>query len=188
MLNDDIAAEFIRAAEADLTSMEESRYFGFKSANSACYHAQQYAEKMIKARLIQLGYKNERTHNLVHLIEKIEDAPDIELAKEYCLILTSYESRSRYPDDGYRIFSPEEAEIAYEMALKIPYLIGIYETPFEARSEPRRRGWFQRLHDRLSRRRCSICVVGYRCLVLLTDAGFDNSIVNCAFSTMNILG
>lgn len=148
MPNDDLAGEFIRAAEADLISMEESRYFGFKSANSACYHAQQYAEKIIKARLIQLGYKNERTHNLVHLIEKIESTPDVELAKEYCLILTGYEVRSRYPDDEYRVFSPEEAELAYEMALKIPYLIGIYELPRKARPELGRRSWFQRLRAR----------------------------------------
>lgn len=61
----EIISDFIDAAEEDLRVMEESRYFGFKTANSACFHAQQYAEKMIKARLIEMGLKAERSHNLI---------------------------------------------------------------------------------------------------------------------------
>lgn len=133
----DLATEFIKAAEADFNSMEESRYFGYRSANSACYHAQQYAEKMIKARMIQLGHKTERSHNLVYLMRVFESSPQIDRALEHCLILTRYEAQARYPDDVYTEYTPEDAEIACEMALEIPYLIGIYDSPREL-SEPRR--------------------------------------------------
>ena len=126
MLNE-LFSDFIDAAEDDLRVMEESRYFGFKSANSACFHAQQYAEKMIKARLIQLGFKIERTHNLTFLLESFDDTPDIERARMYCEILTRYEAKARYPMDGLARFSPEEAEEAYEMAKEIPYLIGLFD-------------------------------------------------------------
>lgn len=153
----ELADEFIKAAEADFNSMEESRYFGYRTANPACYHAQQYAEKMIKARMIQLGYKTERSHNLVHLMRVFESSPQIDRAIEYCLILTQYEAQSRYPDDVYMEYSPEDAEIACEMALEIPYLIGIYDSPREL-SEPRRvqstssehtlRDWFKGLFRR----------------------------------------
>lgn len=65
-MHNEESADFIEAANDDLQILEESRYFGFKSANMACFHAQQYAEKMIKARLIELGLEVERTHNLIY--------------------------------------------------------------------------------------------------------------------------
>ena len=84
------------------------------------------AEKMIKAKLILMGKDVEFTHNLVRLLDDFEDSSEIEIAREYGLILTNYESRSRYPRGKTIIYSPEDAEEAYHMALEMPYLIGLY--------------------------------------------------------------
>lgn len=135
-MHNEESVDFIAAANEDLRVMEESKYFGFKSANSACFHAQQYAEKMIKARLIELGLEIERTHNLLFLLDDLPDTPKLERAREYCTILTGYEARTRYPVYGLVRFSPEDAEEAYEMALQIPYLIGLLEQPDESSTNP----------------------------------------------------
>ena len=121
------AEDFISMAKEDALVMEESGHFGYRVANSACFHAQKYAEKMIKARLIIMGLKVERTHNLLLLLEDFDDSPQIEKAREYCQVLNRYEARSRYPVEGIMDCGPEEAEEACEMALEIPYLIGLYE-------------------------------------------------------------
>lgn len=42
------AEDFIAAADMDYQTIEELRYFDFDQANSACYHAQQYAERWSK--------------------------------------------------------------------------------------------------------------------------------------------
>ena len=148
MLNEK-AEDFISMAEEDRLVIEESRYFGFRTANSACFHAQQYAEKMIKARLIMMGFQIMRTHNLVFLLEDFGDSPQIAKAREYCQVLNRYEARTRYPVEGTMNCSPEEAEEACEMALEIPYLIGLYEDEQAdrmKRSAPKKglRGLFRR--------------------------------------------
>lgn len=123
----DGSEEFLSAAEQDLSALEDLKYFGFRSANTACFLAQQYAEKMIKARLLQLGLKFERSHNLVFLMDDLGPGKNLDLARDYCRILNQYEAGTRYPYDGMRIYSSEDAEQAYELALEIPYLIGLYE-------------------------------------------------------------
>lgn len=150
MLNE-LSSDFIEAANEDLRVMEESRYFGFKSANSACFHAQQYAEKMIKARMIELGYKVERSHNLLFLLDEFESTPSILRARMYCEILTRYEAKTRYPIDGLTIFSPEDAEEAYEMAKEIPYLIGLFDDD-EMPVKSFNRGYLSMIGRKLSRR------------------------------------
>ena len=121
----DSAEDFIRMAEEDYNALQDMKHFDFRSANASCYHSQQYAEKMIKAKLILMGKKVLHTHNLVLLLEDFDDSPELELAREYAALLTYYEVHTRYPLGGTRIYGPEDAEEAYEMALKIPHLIGL---------------------------------------------------------------
>jgi HEPN domain-containing protein len=75
----DGSEEFLSAAEQDLSALEDLKYFGFRSANTACFLAQQYAEKMIKARLLQLGLKFERSHNLVFLMDDLGPGKNLDL-------------------------------------------------------------------------------------------------------------
>lgn len=135
MLNES-SIDFIKMANEDLNALEDLRYFDFRSANIACFHAQQYAEKMIKARRLELDMPVERSHNLLYLLEDFESTEEIEKARDYCKTLGQYEARARYPIEGATIFTPEDAEEAYNMALEIPYLIGLYQKGSEEKITP----------------------------------------------------
>lgn len=135
-MHNEKAEDFITMANEDLSALEQFRYFDFTSANSACFHAQQYAEKMIKARLLQMNISLIRSHDLLMLLDYFDDSDEIERAKEYCTVLAEYEAKTRYPYDGVNSFTPEDAEHAYELAIEIPYLIGIYEKPKTDSEEP----------------------------------------------------
>lgn len=135
MLNES-SKDFIRMANEDLNALEDLKYFDFRSANIACFHAQQYAEKMIKARRLELDMPVERSHNLLYLLEDFEASEGIDKARDYCRTLSQYEARTRYPIEGATIFTPEDAEEAYDMAVKIPYLIGLYQEDSEENLTP----------------------------------------------------
>jgi len=65
----------------------------------ACFHAQQAAEKMLKAYIIFLGRPVPKTHNLRELYERIVPKPSgISEFKESIKILDQYYIPTRYPD------------------------------------------------------------------------------------------
>lgn len=72
-----------------------------------CFHAQQAAEKSIKAVLIALEVSFPRTHNLKTLLEWLPD--DVELPEdvEDAAILTEYAVSTRYPSDSEPIDDDE---------------------------------------------------------------------------------
>ncbi len=151
------ADDFIIAAELDMEVLESLKYFDFKSANMSCFHAQQYAEKMIKAKLIQMGIQPSRSHDLVRLLDGLEDISDFDTIAEYCSILSNYEAQVRYPSDKMLILSPEDAELAYEMASEIPYLLGIYSRDKVSIVKNRKmRTFFSRFRSKLRRTRYSL--------------------------------
>ena len=79
-----------------------------------CFHAQQAAEKAIKAVLVVQGTSVPRTHNLKSLLEAVEPSllvpPDVEEA----VVLTDYAVLYRYPSDLEPI---DEAEYREAIAL-----------------------------------------------------------------------
>jgi len=85
-------------------------------ADTACFHAQQCVEKMLKAVLTAKGRHVERTHSLPRLLELAtrEDA-ELNSLKETSVTLTDYALTGRYPDD-WRDISIEEAKAAVFMA------------------------------------------------------------------------
>jgi len=67
---------------------------------TACYHAQQAVEKILKAFLISRGATAPRTHNLVALLDAaVELEPSVAGLKEACSLLTPYAVDLRYPGD-----------------------------------------------------------------------------------------
>lgn len=67
---------------------------------TACYHAQQAVEKILKAFLISRGGVAPRTHNLVALLDAaVELEPSTADLKEACSLLTPYAVDLRYPGD-----------------------------------------------------------------------------------------
>ena len=112
---------------SDLATMDILRSHDDYPKDSFCFHAQQYAEKMIKAKLAEMGIRPPKVHNLVLLLEAFPDSPDILRAVEIAGVLESYAVDIRYPEMGIGKISEEDAEVAYASALEIPYLIGLYQ-------------------------------------------------------------
>lgn len=73
-----------------------------------CFHAQQAAEKILKAFLVYHGCIFEKTHDLIQLLAlcaKIE--PSLSALEEDCQRLNYYAVSSRYPDD---LYEPDESD------------------------------------------------------------------------------
>jgi HEPN domain-containing protein len=78
-----------------------------------CFHAQQAAEKAIKAVLIQFGIPAPRTHSIEHLVgllpASIERVPVLTQAAG----LTQYAVEFRYPSDEESVTDEEHAEAVH---------------------------------------------------------------------------
>ncbi len=98
MDNKDIAKEWFKIAEADLSSAEFLQNMQKIPTEIICYHCQQSAEKYLKGFLSLKGEAIKRSHDLVILNRECRkyDA-DFETIEEDCLILTDYGVNIRYP-------------------------------------------------------------------------------------------
>lgn len=64
--------EWIEKAEEDFVAAGNAiRARNRPLYNTACYHAQQCAEKYLKARLEEAGHQIDKTHNLIDLLKQI---------------------------------------------------------------------------------------------------------------------
>jgi len=82
---------------------------------TACFHAQQAVEKILKAFLISRRAAAPRTHNLVALLDAaVELEPSTANLKEVCSLLTPYAVDLRYPGD-IGVVEQGEAEDALAM-------------------------------------------------------------------------
>jgi HEPN domain-containing protein len=73
-----------------------------------CFHAQQMAEKCLKAHLVYHGKPVERTHDLIALLTTcIAVTPALSVLEEDCRSLNYYAVSVRYPDDLYEPGEPE---------------------------------------------------------------------------------
>jgi HEPN domain-containing protein len=96
------AREWVVKAEADFSSAERE-YRARKKPNydAACFFAQQYVEKTIKARLVQAGINFPKTHDLSRLLDLVLPVePMWEAFRTSFNELTSYASAFRYPGDS----------------------------------------------------------------------------------------
>jgi len=110
------AANDLKTAEHTLTLPEGECPFDI-----VCFHAQQCAEKSLKAFLTVQGVNFERIHELGQLLQMCTTAPDLiqELDEVDCL--TPYAVEARYPDEGEEEVSitRTQAEEAVAMARKV---------------------------------------------------------------------
>ena len=66
--------------------------------DASCFHAQQCAEKYMKATLIEAGTQYERTHDLSALLDLLKPInPFWEALRQAATILSDYAVRFRYP-------------------------------------------------------------------------------------------
>ncbi len=97
-----ITLEWINKAEGDFAMMErESRARKNRNYDGICFHAQQCAEKYLKARLHEAGLEFKKIHDLVALLEKTLDIePMWEIFREHLAYLSDFAVSFRYPGES----------------------------------------------------------------------------------------
>jgi HEPN domain-containing protein len=110
-----LTIEWVEKAEGDFaTAGRELRARRYPNYDAACLHAQQVAEKYLKAFLQEHGRTFPKTHNLVELLELcLVVDPDLEVQRNRLIVLDRYAVRYRYPGDAA---DKDEARDAYGTA------------------------------------------------------------------------
>ncbi len=97
-----ITAEWIEKAEADYATMlRESHVTDRPNWDGVCFHAQQCAEKYLKARLSEAGVSFGKIHDLVQLLDAvISIEPAWKEYQRHLAYLTEFAVTYRYPGDS----------------------------------------------------------------------------------------
>jgi HEPN domain-containing protein len=97
-----ITAEWVAKAEGDFATMErESRARKNPNYDGVCFHAQQCAEKYLKARLCEAGIRFTKIHDLVALLERILSVEPLwESFREHLAFLSDFAVSFRYPGES----------------------------------------------------------------------------------------
>jgi HEPN domain-containing protein len=119
--NDDVAKGWMLKAESDIETLTIMMERG-KTFDSACFHAQQAAEKYLKAFLSFNDIVFPKTHNIEELLDSCAkiDERFADLVEE-TTFLTAYAVELRYDVEFWP--EKEEAEAAFEAASKIRQLV-----------------------------------------------------------------
>jgi len=98
MDNKDIAKEWFKIAELDLTSAEFLQKMIPLPVEIICYHCQQSTEKFLKGFLALNGEEIKKTHDLIQLNKTCQKYnEDFKSIEDGCLMLTNYGVNVRYP-------------------------------------------------------------------------------------------
>ncbi len=97
-----IAAEWVTKAEGDFAMMErECRAQENPNYDGICFHAQQCAEKYLKAKLCEADITFSKIHDLVVLLEQVLVAePEWETFREDLAYLSDFAVTFRYPGES----------------------------------------------------------------------------------------
>lgn len=99
---------WLRKADHDLLNIQNNLAAKDIPWDTVCFHAQQAAEKVLKAFLVARGRDLSKTHDLVALLTFcVECDAGLAALESDCRKLTSYGVAARYPDD---LFEPDEAD------------------------------------------------------------------------------
>jgi HEPN domain-containing protein len=100
------AEAWLRKADNDFKNIRASLASADPAWDTVCFHAQQAAEKCLKAFLVFLGALPPRTHDLGLLLRLAKDHdPTLDALRADCDSLTDYAVETRYPD----VVEPDEA-------------------------------------------------------------------------------
>lgn len=99
---------WLQKAAHDLLNIENNLVAKDIPWDTVCFHAQQVAEKVLKAFLVHYGRDLSKTHDLVALLAQCVLCDEgLAVLEDDCRKLTSYGVAARYPDD---LFEPEETD------------------------------------------------------------------------------
>ena len=111
------AEDWLQHARSDLALCREA-HTEEVLRETLCFHAQQAAEKAIKAVLVARGIAFPRTHNLLTLAEVLASVVAIPAAVRESAALTGYAVASRYPGEEEPV-SDEELHCAVALAARV---------------------------------------------------------------------
>ena len=96
-----ITHEWIAKAEGDFATLQrEIQVVDFPNYDGICFHAQQCAEKYLKARLCEAGSRFGKVHDLVALLNSVlKWEPTWEVCREDLAYLTEFSVTYRYPGE-----------------------------------------------------------------------------------------
>jgi HEPN domain-containing protein len=97
-----LAAEWIAKAEGDFATVErESRARKNPNYDGICFHAQQCAEKYLKARLCDAGIHFEKVHDLNVLLDQVVSVEPLwESFRSDLAYLSDFAVQFRYPGES----------------------------------------------------------------------------------------
>lgn len=99
---------WLRKADHDLLNIENNLSAKDIPWDTVCFHAQQVAEKVLKAFLAYHGRDLLKTHDLIALLaQSVTLDRTLSDLEADCRTLTSYGVAARYPDD---LFEPGETD------------------------------------------------------------------------------
>jgi HEPN domain-containing protein len=110
---------WVAKAENDLLNVRNNLTADEVPWDTVCFHAQQAAEKMLKALLLHRGVPAPRTHDLAALLEQcVMQDERAEALRGSCLLLNPYSVDARYPA-AFPEPDEREARQAVEAARRI---------------------------------------------------------------------
>lgn len=98
----DLTREWVDKAEGDFaTAQRELRARRQPNFDAACFHAQQCAEKYLKALLLEYGTRFPKTHNLIDLLDLgLRHDSALESWRNTLILLNPYGVQFRYPGES----------------------------------------------------------------------------------------
>jgi HEPN domain-containing protein len=99
MTNPDDARQWLAKADSDLLNIENNLRARRIPWDTVCFHAQQAAEKALKAVLVAHGRPVARTHDVVVLLAECGDIDkSLAILEPDCRVLNAFAVMVRYPD------------------------------------------------------------------------------------------
>jgi HEPN domain-containing protein len=127
-----LTAEWVTKAEADVaTATRELRARRAPNYDAACFHAQQCAEKYLKARLQEAGIAFPRTHDLVTLVQLLQPPEAALLALIVDLrLLSAFGVAFRYPGaTANRVMAHDAVQRCRTVRAAVRLSLGLPPTP-----------------------------------------------------------
>ncbi|OIP64760.1 MAG: hypothetical protein COW52_05155 [Nitrospirae bacterium CG17_big_fil_post_rev_8_21_14_2_50_50_9] len=117
--NSEEVARWIEKAENDFRNAEHTLTLEVDCPfDTVCFHAQQCAEKYLKALLVSLSVDFPKTHDLRLLMQRVAGKITLDIEISDVLVLNRYSIEARYPGDWEPI-DRDEAEKAVAIARQI---------------------------------------------------------------------
>ena len=130
----EIVNEWLDKADADLYSAEKMLELDWPYPSIIAYHAQQAAEKYLKAFLIHKKREFPRTHNIERLLSIIEEFdPETKDILSNLVDLSQYATDTRYPGVFPEVRREEVANSVLLAKLACQTLTGIIDNETESK-------------------------------------------------------